>query len=375
MEQTNLGILLEFLQLEFFENTVKNYLIFSAILLIGLLFKGKLSSLIRKWIYKIVGDSKNPDGKVEFDNLLKKPISYFILLILLYFSFNSLSFPSSWNLADIEELGVKMILDKGSSLLIVVTIFWTMLRSLEYLGIRLKYKASLTESRVDDQIIPFAMEIARVLVIIFGVLIILSNIFGVNITALAAGLGVGGVAVALASKESLENLLGSFTIFFDKPFQVGDIITIGEITGVVEKVGFRSTRVRTFDKSVVTVPNKNIINTELDNLGVRPVRRVKFYVGLLYSTSTDQIKNIVSEIQALIDNHPNTDQEGRVRFMEFGDSSLNIMVLYFSKGPEWESMIDTRQDINFKIIDIVKKHGSDFAFPTRSLYFENQPKS
>jgi MscS family membrane protein len=183
-----------------------------------------------------------------------------------------------------------------------------------------------------------------------------------------------GVAVALASKESLENLLGSFTIFFDKPFQVGDIITIGEITGVVEKVGFRSTRVRTFDKSVVTVPNKNIINTELDNLGVRPVRRVKFYVGLLYSTSTEQIKSIVNDIQSLINNHPGTDNEGRVRFMEFGDSSLNIMVLYFTKGPEWESMIDTRQDINFKIIDIVKKHGSDFAFPTRSLYFENQPK-
>ena len=167
---------LEFLQLEFFENTVKNYLIFSAILLIGLLLKGKLSSFIRKWIYKIVGDSTNPDGKVEFDNLLKKPISYFILLIVLYFSFNSLSFPSSWNLTSIEEVGIKMILDKGSSLLIVVTIFWTMLRSVEYLGIRLKHKASLTESRVDDQIIPFAIEIARVLVIIFGVLIILSNI-------------------------------------------------------------------------------------------------------------------------------------------------------------------------------------------------------
>ena len=181
---------LEFLLLEFFENTVKNYLIFSAILLIGLLLKGKLSSFIRKWIYKIVGDSTNPDGKVEFDNLLKKPISYFILLIVLYFSFNSLSFPSSWNLTSIEEVGIKMVLEKGSSLLIVVTIFWTMLRSVEYLGIRLKHKASLTESRVDDQIIPFAIEIARVLVIIFGVLIILSNIFGVNITALAAGLGL-----------------------------------------------------------------------------------------------------------------------------------------------------------------------------------------
>ena len=186
---------------------------------------------------------------------------------------------------------------------------------------------------------------------------------------------VGGVAVALASKESLENLLGSFTIFFDKPFQVGDVITVGAITGVVEKVGFRSTRVRTFDKSVVTVPNKNLVNAELDNLGLRPVRRVKFNIGLLYNTSVDQIKHIVNDIQKLLDEHPDTTKEGKVRFLEFGDSSLNIMILYFTNGPDWEVMINTQQEINFKIIEIVKKHGSDFAFPTRSIYFENNLKS
>ena len=268
-----------------------------------------------------------------------------------------------------------MILDKGVSLLIILTVFWTLLRVVDYVGVRLKYRAEKTESKVDDQLIPFAIEIGKVLVVIFGVLIILSNIFDVNVAALAAGLGVGGVAVALASKESLENLLGSFTIFFDKPFQVGDVITVGAITGVVEKVGFRSTRVRTFDKSVVTVPNKNLVNAELDNLGLRPVRRVKFNIGLLYNTSVDQIKNIVNDIQKLLDEHPDTTQEGKVRFLEFGDSSLNIMILYFTNGPDWEVMINTQQEINFKIIEIVKKHGSDFAFPTRSIYFENNLKS
>ena len=112
--------------------------------------------------------------------------------------------------------------------------------------------------------IPFAIDIAKVLTIVLGVVMILGNVFEVNVTALVTGLGIGGVAFALASKESLENLLGSFTIFFDKPFTVGDIVTLGGVTGIVEKVGFRSTRIRTFDKSVVTVPNKNIISTELD---------------------------------------------------------------------------------------------------------------
>ena len=141
---------------------------------------------------------------------------------------------------------------------------------------------------------------------------------------------------------------------------------------MVEKVGFRSTRVRTFDKSVVTVPNKNLVNAELDNLGVRPVRRVKINIGLTYSTSVDQIKNIVNDIQKLVDDHKQTNQDGNVRFLNFGDSSLDVMVLYFVRSNEWDNLVDTQQEINFKIIEIVKKHGSDFAYPTTSVFLENQ---
>jgi len=240
----------------------------------------------------------------------------------------------------------------------------------EFIGVKLKDKAAQTESKVDDGLIPFAIDLTKVLVYIFALVIILGNVFEVNITALVAGLGVGGVAIALASKESIENLLGSFTIFFDKPFAVGDVITLGGVTGKVEKVGFRSTRIRTFDKSIVTVPNKNIINTELDNLGVRPVRRVKFNIGLTYDTTIEQIKNIVNDIQKLVDDHPMTNEDGRVRFLSFGGSSLDIMVLYYVNSPEWEDLIDTQQKINYSIIEIVNKHNSEFAFPSTSVYIE-----
>ena len=196
------------------------------------------------------------------------------------------------------------------------------------------------------------------------------NVLILGPIAVVAGLGIGGVAFALASKESLENLLGSFTIFFDKPFTVGDIVTLGGVTGIVEKVGFRSTRIRTFDKSIVTVPNKNIISTELDNLGARPVRRVKFNIGLTYNTSVDNIKSIVADIQNLIDNHPMTNQDGRVRFLNFGASSLDIMVLYYVDSPDWEVLIDAQQKINYEIIDIVNKYKCEFAFPSTSVYIE-----
>ena len=184
------------------------------------------------------------------------------------------------------------------------------------------------------------------------------------------GVGIGGIAIAMASKESLENLLGSFTIFFDKPFLVGDLVSTGNITGTVEKVGFRSTRIRTFDKSVVTVPNKNMISAELDNLGKRKVRRARFYIGLTYDTSIDQMKKVVNEIETLINDHPRTDQEGRVKFQEFGASSLDIMVLFYVNSTKWDDFIDVKEDINFKIMRIVNDNNCEFAFPSTTVYLQ-----
>jgi MscS family membrane protein len=151
---------------------------------------------------------------------------------------------------------------------------------------------------------------------------------------------------------------------------VGDIVKVGTVTGVVEKVGFRSTRIKTFDRSIVTVPNKKMVDAELDNLGLRPVRRVKFHIGLTYSTSTDQIKEIVKEIQEMINIHPKTNDDGKVRFQEFGASSLDILILYYVDSPKWEDLINAKEDINYKIMDIVKKHNSDFAFPSTSVYLQ-----
>ena len=223
---------------------------------------------------------------------------------------------------------------------------------------------------MDDQLIPFVIDIAKIITYIFALIIIMGNIFNVNVTALATGVGIGGIAIAMASKESLENLLGSFTIFLDQPFTVGDTVTVGSVTGTVEKVGFRSTRIRTFDKSLVTLPNKKMIEAELDNLGMRPVRRVKFNIGLTYETSPDQMKAIVSEIQKMINQHEKTNQEGKVRFQEFGSSSLDILVMYFVDSPRWDDLMDVKEDVNYKIMEIVKRNNSDFAFPSTTVYLQ-----
>ena len=361
---------LEFLSIEFLNNSVKDYLYFFLVIIVGLIITKPIISYLLRIAYKLFGSKASDNERDMLKSLLRKPLYYFFLLMILYIGLNSLNFPNEWGLVDSSEFGLKMIIDKGFYLAVICSIFWTILRSVEFVGVKLKDSAAQTESKVDDGLIPFAIDLTKVLVYIFALIIILGNVFNVNITALVAGLGVGGVAIALASKESIENLLGSFTIFFDKPFAVGDVITLGGVTGKVEKVGFRSTRIRTFDKSIVTVPNKNVINTELDNLGVRPVRRVKFNIGLTYDTTIEQIKNIVNDIQKLVDDHPMTNEDGRVRFLSFGASSLDIMVLYYVNSPEWENLIDTQQKINYSIIEIVNKHNSEFAFPSTSLYIE-----
>ena len=361
---------IEFFQIEFLSNTLLDYSWFIGAILVGLLFKKLISKYLSHLLFKIVGKKGAELGVDKFDALLTKPIGFFIMLSIIYLGSSHINYPEVWNLDPENEVGLKMLINKGFSLIYVYSIFWIFLKVIDFIGLILNKRAEATQNKMDDQLIPFIIEIVKILTYAFALIIVMGNIFEVNITALATGLGIGGLALAMASKESLENLLGSFTIFFDQPFTVGDIVTVGTVTGVVEKVGFRSTRIRTFDKSLVTVPNKKMIDAELDNLGLRPVRRVKFNIGLTYETTPAQIKAIVSEIQEMINKHAKTNQDGRVRFQEFGSSSLDIMVMYFVDSSKWEDLIDVKEDVNYKIMEIVNKHNSDFAFPSTTVYLQ-----
>ena len=360
----------QFLLKEILGNTLQDYSWFFGAILLGIIFKKLISKYLSRLLFKIIGKKGAEVGVEKFDELLTKPIGLCIMLSIIYLGSTHISYPTEWNLATENEIGLRMFIHKGFSLIYVYSIFWIILRFIDYISLILHKRAEQTENKMDDQLIPFVIDIVKIITYIFALIIVMGNIFNVNVTALATGVGIGGIAIAMASKESLENLLGSFTIFLDQPFTVGDTVTVGSVTGTVEKVGFRSTRIRTFDRSLVTLPNKKMIEAELDNLGMRPVRRVKFNVGLTYETSPDQMKAIVSEIQEMINQHEKTNQEGKVRFQEFGSSSLDILVMYFVDSPKWEDLINVKEDVNYKIMEIVKKHNSDFAFPSTTVYLQ-----
>jgi MscS family membrane protein len=351
-------------------NTLLDYCWLLGLVLIGFIFERFLSKIVSNILFGIISKYAEDISKDEFYKLMHKPLSWFIMLIIIFLASSHIEYPTEWNLAPKEEFGIKMVFNKCYRLFLYGSVTWIVLRTSDFMVLVFKKKADKTESKQDDQLIDFASELIKITIVIFSIFIILGSVFEVNIGSLIAGLGIGGLALALAAKESLENLLSSFIIFFDKPFMVGDTVKIGSTFGTVEKIGFRSTRLRTPEKSYLTVPNSNMINAELDNYSLRTFRRVKFNVGITYGTSVEQIKGIVEEIQQLLDKHKHTNMDGKCRFIDFGASSLDIMVLYYIDSMDYTLFLEVKQEINFKIMGIIAKNGSDFAFPTQTIQID-----
>ncbi len=233
--------------------------------------------------------------------------------------------------------------------------------------------ASRTDSKLDDQLVPLARTVGKIFVGVVGAIFVLQNL-NINITSLVAGLGIGGVAVALAAQDSIKNLLGGATILADKPFQVGDWVVIGDFEGTVEQVGFRSTRVRTFADSLITVPNARITDTEVNNMGRRSWRRYSTTLGLAYHTGPDRIQAFVEGVRAIVLANPKMRHDYYiVEFITFADSSLNIMVYTFIEAADWNEEMRTRHIFNIDILRLAERLEVDFAFPTQTLHVAETP--
>lgn len=364
------------LRYEFLGNSVAEYLITAGILLFGFIFKTVLSRLLSGLMYKLGKGFWREENLPEFRRLLIQPLEVLLFLVFLYLAFQVLDYPlEPSDLRDGDPF-LKTFMFRTYQVFVIVALTWVILRFVDFVGLVFRHRAEKTVSKLDDQLVPFFKDFSKVLVVIFAFLVMLGSVFDVNVTGLVAGLGVGGLAIAFAAKESLENLLASFTIFLDQPFMVGDLVQVGELIGVVEKIGFRSTRIRTLEKSFVTLPNKHMIDKPLDNLTLRTFRRAKFDITLTYSTTSAQIRAITRDIQEYIDQHPRTNQDGRIRFLNLGPHSKDVMVLYFVDTMDWNEFIDIKEEINYRIVEIVEAHGASFAFPTQTLYLhpEEAPK-
>lgn len=358
-----------FLEQVFFYNTIATYLWVLGIVLAGLIFKRFASKILSRLLFRFFKRFSGEVKSEKFTELLLKPTEWLVMSAAVYLAYSRLSIPLFDNtLFKKGILTLGDVVQTSFHITLVVSFTWMLLRMVDFLALVMMYRASLTESKTDDQLVPFVKDSLKVVVGIFSLFFIMGAVFKVNVAALVGGLGIGGLAIALAGKESLENLLGSITIFLDKPFIVGDLIKVGEIEGTIEQVGFRSTRIRTLEKSFVTLPNRELVNKPLDNLSLRTSRRVKFFLGIPYSTPTAKIKQIIAEIQEMLDSNPMTNVEaGLVSLHTFNESSLDIQVLYFIDSAEFEPYVRTREAIAMRILEILESNKVPVAFPTRTI--------
>jgi len=259
--------------------------------------------------------------------------------------------------------------------LIVYDIFWAILAITEALrGLAHEFAARFSAD-LSKEVGNFMLTLLKILIAGVGLGAML-QVWGINVTALVASLGIGGLAFALAAKDTASNLFGSFALLADKSIRIGEWIKVGSTEGVVEAIGMRTTKIRSFGKSLITVPNQMIANTPIENFSRRGVRRIKMRIGLTYGTSSEQMTKIVEEIKYMLHNHEGISQKETllVNFESFGDSALNIFIYTFTATANWAKYLAIREDVHIHIMKIVEDNQSSFAFPSQSIYIEELPK-
>lgn len=344
------------------ENPVGHIAIFAAILVFGLLMRGIISRLISGFGWQLLQQPPIANSKNEFIRTTKGPIRLLVTLLVLYTSFSFLKFPDTWGIATENEFGIKMLLSRGFGIASIIAVTLILVRVIDFFGSVYYYRIVDNENKLGQQLYPFTRELLKILVVIFSFFFTLGTVFGLNVANLIAGMGIGGLAVALAAKETLENLFASFTIFLDKPFSVGDFVTAGSVKGTIEKVGFRSTRIRTIDRSFVTLPNKMMVDQAVDNLSLRTSQRVKFSFNLPFGVSPEAIVNIVTKIKTWLDENPNTGEakDALVGFNDFYENGIRITVIYYLNTLELQKASHLKEEINLQVLKIVKAEGVEF---------------
>jgi MscS family membrane protein len=309
-------------------------------------------------IYKSLGIAKRYQWKMELIDQIERPISLLVAAVFWYFWIHYLK---------LEGLSFSVV-NGLIQIVFGVAFTWAGYVGVGVLGTFLTEHAEGTESTLDDQLIPFLIKALKLTVILFGFLVVLQNM-GVNVFSLLAGLGLGGLAFALAAKDTAANLFGSIMILTDRPFKIGDWVKIGDVEGTVEEIGFRSTRVRTFYNSLITVPNANMANAQIDNLGVRQYRRTTTTLGVTYDTSMQKLNAFVEGIRTIISNNAISCKDYfHVYFSGYGASSLNILVYFFLITNDWAEELKERENIYREIYDLAEKLEVEFAFPTQTLH-------
>lgn len=338
---------------------LRDLLIFFLVVFVFLFFRQIFAKFVLGFLKRLSARTKT-ELDDDIIKIIEPPLKFLIAVMgfSIAFSFLALS-------KNAENL-VKHVVNS----LIIFSFFWGFYRGEEILGkliekILLEKNLELTKS-----FLPFINKFLKITLIVFCFIFIVQE-WGYNIGALITGLGIGGVAVALAAKDTLANFFGSIMILIDKPFKVGDLVVCNDTEGTVEEIGFRSTRIRTLTRGIVSIPNSNVATTSVTNWTLRDRRRIQIKIGVTYSTSRVKLGEAVNRIKNMLTENNRVYQDDiKVYFTEFQASSLEIFVNCFAETTDWGEFLDIKQDINFKVMEIFEELEIDFAFNSLSVYME-----
>lgn len=344
----------------FFGPTIDKIILAIVIFTFFQFFRAFFRKILLNILRKIASKTKNTLDN-ELIEVIQKPIDFLFIAIGAKIAVDVL--PLSGDLS--------VFADHSTASLFAFAIFWAIYNIVDPFTRVIHTFSNKFGKELSEDVYNFIIKSIRFFIIAIGFMTILQE-WGYNVSGFLASLGLVGMAFALAAKDTAANLFGSLVIFTDKPFKVGDWIKTPSVEGTVEKIGIRSTKVRTFAQALVTVPNAVLANSAILNWSRMGKRRIKMKLGLTYGTSTETMEKIIKEIKQMLSNHPDINKETmHIYFTDFDDSSLGIFCYYFTNSTDWGEYMRVREDTNFKIMKIVKDNGADFAFPSRSVYIEN----
>ncbi len=343
-----------------FNIPIYKWLLALIVFLFFLFLKRMLSRTIIGFLFTLTRKTKTKyDDKIL--RALITPLNFAFIIVGIWIS--------------ISILGLKgAVVDHFIRTFIIVLVFWAFYKSIDIFRDEIYKFSAKFGKELSKEIGNFFIKTTKVVIIVFGILSILQE-WGINVSAFIASLGIGGLAFALAAKDTVANLFGGLTILADKSMKLGDWVKVGVVEGIVEDIGLRTTKIRTFEKSLITVPNSYIATNPIENYSRRHNRRIMMYVGIVYDTPAKAVENIVNGIREMLINHPRIDKNQTllVYLDELGESSLNIFVYTFTDTADWKEYLEIKQDVIMKILKIVEENGSALAFPSQSLYIEKLP--
>lgn len=360
----------DFLNQVYLDNTVLSYLIVAVTILFVFLFKKFIANYAGEFFYYILKQRYKNLDKNEFKNLVAKPLGLFIAVLVTLIALDKLHFPSQWDIR-IYHLKLQEIFRMAGSALLIITFFRFLIKSVDFITLLVKERYMQDGTQGHHQLVFFFKDFIKVVIGIIGLMILLKYTFHYDIKGLVTGLSIVGAAIALALKESLENLIASFIIFFDKPFETGDAVKVNNVSGTVERIGLRSTRIRTDAKTYVTMPNKQMVDSVLDNLSNRTLRRADLKLEIGVDTPPEKANTLVEGIRKIM-SVPEI-KNFNVYLNDIIPGSLVVLSDYYTEPNNLTLFNTVRQKVNLEVLQLVDGLDIDITGKTTDIKIVESP--